>query len=414
MKKLIALLLVLALSLSVVGCSQNTSTTPGSTPGTTNPDGTVGSGAPTSPPKDPAELHELYKRGSYTGSDADVLAAHDTVVATLGDATLTNSMLHFYYWMGVYDFISNYGSYLSQTGLDINKSLDAQALTGTDGTWQHYFLDNALGSWRYYTAMAMECELTGTPISAEYQKNLENFYDELTKTATENGFSSIDAMIQSDMGIGCTAEDYYTYTEIGHKAHTYFTKLFYEISFTDEQIEAYFTENEAALAVDGITKTTGDSYLVRHILFQVAETKTDADWEECRQKAENLMNTWLAGDATEDSFAELAKEHSEDPGSQGAGGLYSGLTSQTSFVQEFKDWYLAAGRKPGDYGLIKTSYGYHIMYFSGTEPIWEFYCREALVDEESAKQVNAIVEKYELVVDYDKILLGEVKLTEEK
>ena len=407
MKKMIALLLALVMALSVAACGKNSS----STPSTSIPSSPS---TPTNPTKDPSTIHELYRRPSYTGDAKAVLAARDTVVATMGDAQLTSGMLQIYYWMGVYEFLSTYGSYVSQLGLDINKPLDEQAFPDSDGTWQHYFLDNALGAWRYQQAIAMKCDATGTPISPGYQETLDTFYDDLTKSAVENGFASIDAMIQSDMGVGCTSEDYYNYSKLSFKEQSYINKMIEDMDITDEMIEEYFTENEAALAVNGITKSTGESYRVRHILYLVDEKKTDDDWETCRQKAQKLLDDWLAGDATEDSFAELAKEHSEDPGSQAAGGLYTGLSEQTSFVQEFKDWYLDDSRQIGDYGLVKTDYGYHIMYFSGTEPIWVFYCRESLVDERSSKLISEIVEKLEPEIDYEKILLGDVKLTEEK
>lgn len=407
MKRCIALLLVLATLLSFAACSQETNT-----PGSSAP--TESTGNPTDPTKPPEELHEIYHRKNYTGSAEDVLAIRDTVIATMGENTLTVSMLHFYYWMGVYNFLSTYGDYISQTGLDPSKPLNEQNCDANDGNWQHYFLDNALGSWRYYQALANECDATNTPISEEYQALLDTFYDDMIKSAGENGFASIDALIQSDIGVCTSADDYYAYSELSYKAYTYYNKLRRELEITDAMIEEYFTENEANLAVNGINKKTGDSCLVRHILIEVGTDKTDADWEACRQEAQKLLDQWLAGDATEESFAALAKEHSADPGSKADGGLYSGLTDQTSFVTEFKEWYLKDGRKTGDYGLIKTAYGYHIMYFSGTEPIWQFYCREGLTDELHNKAVNAIIEKYDVQVDYEKILLDEVKLMEDQ
>ena len=403
MKKLIAALLALVMALSIAACGQKKND-----PDTSNPTGS------TTPTKSPEELREIYRSKSYTGEAADVVAAHDTVVATLGDAELTNGMLHFYYWMSVYDMLNSYGSYVTQIGLDPAKPLQDQPCSGTDGSWQHYFLDSALKAWQYYQSMATECDTTQTPLLPEYQGTEQAFYDDLKKTADKNGFSTIDAMVQADMGVGCTAKDYYNYSLLGNKAHSYFNKLFYDIEITDDMLEAYFTEHEASLAVNGITKNSGDSFLVRHILFQVAEEKSDADWEACRQKAQDLLDQWLAGEATEDSFAALAKEHSEDPGSKAEGGLYRGLSSQTNFVQEFKDWYLDKDRKAGDYGLVKTSYGYHIMYFSGTEPMWKYYCHESLTDELSADAVDKVVKKYELVVDYDKILLATVTLVNDK
>ena len=395
MKKTIALLLALLLALSVAGCAQE------------NPAGSSGSTTPTVP----KELAPVFKIKSYTGTPDAVIANSDTVVATFGSAELTNSLFQMYYWMDVYDFLNNYSDLVSSYGLDISKPLDEQACSGTDGTWQHHFILNCLEGWRYYQSLALAFDESKMTMPSHLQETLDGLEEELKKDTEEGKYESIDAMIQADAGPGCTVEDYYSYSTLYHKAYAYFNATLDKYEITDEMIDAYFTEHEANMAVNGITKTTGDSYKVRHILFQVAETKTDADWEACRQKAQKMLDDWLAGGGSEDSFAELAKEHSEDPGSKDNGGMYNGLTDQTSFVQEFKDFYLEESRQVGDYGLVKTSYGYHIMYFSGTEPIWYYYCREMLRDEEANRIVKEAVEKYEPVIYYDKILIGEVKLT---
>ena len=36
-------------------------------------------------------------------------------------------------------------------------------------------------------------------------------------------------------------------------------------------------------------------------------------------------------------------------------------------VEEFEDWCFDEARQPGDHGIVKTSYGYHIMYFVENE-----------------------------------------------
>ena len=102
-------------------------------------------------------------KGSYTASDAEVIAAKDTVVARVGDYTLTNGQLQMFYWTEVRNFLGNYGAYASYLGLDTSKPLDMQscAMAETSCTWQQFFLASALNSWRNYQAAAAEADWDG-------------------------------------------------------------------------------------------------------------------------------------------------------------------------------------------------------------------------------------------------------------
>ena len=49
----------------------------------------------------------------------------------------------------------------------------------------------------------------------------------------------------------------------------------------------------------------------------------------------------------------------------------------------FNDWCFDSSRKPGDTGIVETTYGYHVMYFVGTdEPNWKIQVRDDLADED--------------------------------
>lgn len=407
MKKLIALLLAAVLVLSMAACSKKPSETTGST----------------EPTKDLTKLDELYWRDSYSGSDAEVAAARDTVVGFIDEAELTNGMLQIYYWMDVYNFLNSNGYYLALYGLTLEKPLDSQSCVNTDGTWQHYFLQSALDAWRCYQSLALMAEETDTPMDPDLQKDLDGLMDLLAKQAKDGGYENADAMMQAEAGAGCTAQDYYDYTEMYYRGFSYFNKMCDQIEVTDAMIEQYFNKYQSELAQDGITKDSGSGHKVRHILVKVEggtkddngkTTYSDTEWDACRVKAQKLLDQWLAGEHTEDTFAQLANEHSEDPGSNTAGGLYAGLTKDTNFVDEFKDWYLAEGRQIGDYGLIKTEHGYHIMYYSGTEPQWITACREGVKNELTNKIITDATNKYTTMVVYDSILLGEVDLNKDQ
>ncbi len=120
---------------------------------------------------------------------------------------------------------------------------------------------------------------------------------------------------------------------------------------------------------------------VRHILIQFPDENTDgtatsttdedgntvtnitdATKAETKAKAQAILDEYLKN-PTEDNFAALATEKTEDPGSKETGGLYEGVMNDGTYVESFTNWAIEDGRKVGDTGIIETSYGYHIMYF---------------------------------------------------
>ncbi len=92
---------------------------------------------------------------------------------------------------------------------------------------------------------------------------------------------------------------------------------------------------------------------------------------EAYEQAKAIYDEYLAGAKTEDAFAALANEKSQDPGSSSNGGLYENVT-KGQMVKPFNDWCFDLIRKPGDTDMVMTSFGWHIMYFSGTadQPEW--------------------------------------------
>lgn len=369
----------------------------------------------------PRENNVFYK-DSYSVSDEKAAKMSDKVIGTIGDKKMTNGELQVYYWMNVYDFLNNYGYYVIYSGLDYTQPLDEQQCPDEDGTWQQFFLKDALSGWHNYQAMAQMAKEQKLELSDSMQEDLDNLRDTLTSSALEGGFSSIDAMLQADMGPGCTYEDYYSYMETYYYGYSYFSEKYDEFEITDEMLEEYFTEHEAELKESGITKDSGSLYDVRHILVEIdggtkgedgKTTYTDAEWEACREDAQKLLDEWLAGEHTEKSFAEMANEHSADTGSNTNGGLYEDLDKDTDFVKEFKDWYLDESRKEGDYGLIKTEYGYHIMYFSGSQAQWLAESREGILSDESARILAEATAKFPMTVNYKNIALGVVDLNTE-
>ena len=108
-------------------------------------------------------------KATYTVSDADAAAARETVVATMGDKVLTNGELQAYYWMEVSLFLQEYGSYANYIGLDLNTPFDQQVTEMGEKamSWQQFFLDSAIYTWKTYQSMELESEAVGFEMPAE-------------------------------------------------------------------------------------------------------------------------------------------------------------------------------------------------------------------------------------------------------
>lgn len=139
---------------------------------------------------------------------------------------------------------------------------------------------------------------------------------------------------------------------------------------------------------------------VRHILVAAeqdegATVPTEEQYEAAKAKAEELLEQWKSGEATEESFAELAKAESADPGSAEKGGLYEKVSSASGFIADFANWAIDPERKVGDTGLVKntasSTKGWHIMYFVGqNEPVWKTDARSSMANEETTQWMEEL------------------------
>lgn len=121
--------------------------------------------------------------------------------------------------------------------------------------------------------------------------------------------------------------------------------------YSDEDLKTYYDKNK-----DGLFKVT-----VGHVLFLTVDANNQPLAQDKQDAAKKNADDILAKvNASGSDFAALAKQYSEDPGSKDAGGTYT-LTKNGQMVKEFEDWAFDPARKVGDTGIVKTTYGYHVM-----------------------------------------------------
>ena len=360
------------------------------------------------------EAHDVTCKGTYTAADDQVLASADTVVATVGDRTLTNGELQVYYWMQVIDFLNQYYGYASMFGLDLAQPLDTQLCMDGSMTWQQHFLNAALTNWQNYQVMCIEADAADFVQDQYYVDYLEDLPLSLEETALTLGYESASAMLQADMGVGATLENYLAYLSDYYNGYMFYGSTLEALELTDAEIEAYFDEHAAEYEANGLEKTDERYVDVRHILIAPTSatgesTYTDEEWAAAEAKANDILNEWLTKNPDEDGFSVLAQAYSVDTGSASNGGLYQNVYVG-QMVPEFNDWCFDETRQYGDYGIVKTSYGYHIMYFVQSNLVWKLTAQQDMLVEWGNNFLQEAMDKNPTEIDYSAIALAYVDL----
>lgn len=420
-----------------------------------------------------------------------------------------NTVLNYYYTYAQYGLISNF---------DVSVDPADQMYDEEAGiTWHDQIMTEAINSMAQSKAVSKLAAEEGFTLSEEGKHEVEHAMEDQETAALTNGFTSTTAYLKAAFGNSMTKGKFKALQMENMLVSEYIAKYTEGLSYTDEDLEAYYTENadsmdlfrysyaevkgepaenkdadgnavaptqeqvtaametaeqtaqdilrrlNAGVAFDTVLadhaenekvsvkadqetvsaaadpaiyewlikedrkvgdaavmeNSAGDGYFVvkllgrgrnterpadvRHILVAAQQDEgatqpTDAQFEAAKAEAEALLAQWKAGEATEESFAALAKEKSADPGSAENGGLYEGVSAASGFIPEFTDWALDAARQSGDTGLVKntgsSTKGWHIMYYvAGGEETWKTDARTAVSNEDTTAWLDQLVEE---------------------
>ncbi len=121
-----------------------------------------------------------------------------------------------------------------------------------------------------------------------------------------------------------------------------------EVSPSEEEVLQYYEEHKSEF-------DKGKEVRARHILFRAAQDADEETVASVKTKAEEILKHVKEGA----DFGEMAKEHSDDPGS-GANGGDLGFFTQGKMVPEFEQtaFALSAGEISD---LVRSQFGFHII-----------------------------------------------------
>lgn len=246
----------------------------------------------------------------------------------------------------------------------------------------------------------------------QYAKNIKTVED--VKKALPK---ACEELIAQYVGMGYFDSAKEAATALAQEVETTITKS--DTSFGTEATEWLFADStkkgdcgvftDADNNVVYIILKTGEAdvqrdeiYSVRHILVMPKDDEgntledptagTDAQFKQAKKDAEAILDEFNKGDKSELSFAKLAEEKSDDiqSTSNGSSGIYGGLCAGVrigEMVKSFEEWSVDKNRKYGDCEIVKSEYGYHLIFFIEDTEKYLYDCKTAVLTQKEEDYV---------------------------
>lgn len=234
-------------------------------------------------------------------------------------------------------------------------------------------------------------------LASKYSK--DKFEKKLYKDEVESSYVGMTRPILKNLGAAIATAD----EKKDKDAEDTFSGLDWLFSSKRKAGEVKQTSTSVVYVVKPAYMSKQTPVTIRHILIAPTDEKnsdaqatemSDKLWNEAKKKAEKVLAEFKKGEKTSAAFAKLAEENSTD-GNASNGGIYENVTPN-QMVPSFNAWCFDSARKTGDTAIVKTKFGYHIMYFESknTLPVWKYTAQQSLANDENNDTSKKLEESY--------------------
>lgn len=181
-------------------------------------------------------------------------------------------------------------------------------------------------------------------------------------------------------------------------------------------METFMSENGAYIVMfNGVDDNKYPTTAMRHILIKSVDADGDGAYSEeemaeAKAKIDEIEAEWLAGAQTEEAFAALAEQYSEDEGSNTNGGLYEDI-GKGDMVTEIDGFLFEEGRQVGDTAILHGNNGgydgYHLVFFAGEGDSYHLALAEnAKLNADYTAWEEGVLAKYTVTEGFGLRLMG--------
>ena len=279
----------------------------------------------------------------------------NTVALTIGEETISNAELNYFFVDEVNTFLNQYGDYVSLLGLDTTVPLDEQILNEeTKETWADNFLDSAIESAKAAHAIAAEAAANNYTLSDAETESVEQNMSTMALYASVYGYTDVDTYIKMMYGNGATEKGLREYLELRTLANAYQSYYYDSLTYSDAELRAAEAEN-----FDKYSSYSYNYYYLNVNNFVTGEEGEDGYTAEqlaaAAKNAEITAKTLTDGITTVAAFDAAIAALPGNAENPGAASYASNNVSYSSVSSLYADWLTDPARKAGDMTYVAST-----------------------------------------------------------
>jgi len=339
----------------------------------------------------------------------DVLT--EGVAFTVGRREVSVAELSYYFWSEYYYYIHAGVSPLPSE----EKDLDKQAYDANT-SWYDFFLEKAVQTAREDLALCEAGRAAGFTMPEQWQAELDTVKAQFSEYAAAGGFflsedePDVDGYLQSSYGAQANRETFFRHLEEVYYAAAYADSLYFDLSFSEEQVHDFFRLHAERYAEEGLSWDEACPVTAAWALF-VPEGSSDTAWDAAYKRAETMALAWHAAGGGEEAFVTLGRELKFDTPETARDRWIEPvrLTPAAKTERIIYDWCFDPLRQAGDYTITRTAEGWALVFYCGRDLRTAAYARaeEDLRYETYRSECKMIVERISFSMTEDKIVIAE-------
>lgn len=303
------------------------------------------------------------------------------------DYTMDSERFQYYFCYQYANVLASYGDAAFDPAGDLAKQMYDDTTS-----WQEFLIEQGMTLAEQTARLCIAAKAAGFTLP-EPLSDLESV---TLETAKENGYGDTQSYLNAYYGEGATMEGYRAFLEEMALASAYSEQLHTQGEYSDEEIEAFYDSHAADYAdTFHIPKNYDAQMDVRLIRFYPNDPGNAGDWASAEKRAQAVLEEYLE-DPTEEHFAALADEHTEDYNCP-PGGLYEQI-APGQMNDKLNEWFYPkdTSRGPGDCEWVDDGDACVLCYVSAVAdtPYWKAVAENDMRYADYISAVNEIDERY--------------------